>query len=259
MSYPCARPACGSCPGSAIPGCHRGLRWLAVWWRCSPDCSHRARGSDWGSEVPRVSPWPTMRSVIRPPGADYLAGCREATVSKKWSGDYDGGAGNSNGGGGLAAMCYPPYGPECHSTATCEPPACVSPVHTVVLPVRTRQPPGRAMAPDQEASSARLDADSQPPSSGRGPWWLATVGGSSGITALILQDHAVAWAILAGFSAWLIQNVIIAWIKSRNGSPAGGARSETPTIAVRSTGAGQGASGLARHQHRHRVRRWCRR
>ena len=77
------------------------------------------------------------------------------------------------------------------------------------------------MAPDQEASSARLDADSQPPSSGRGPWWLATVGGSSGITALILQDHAVAWAILAGFSAWLIQNVIIAWIKSRNGSPAG--------------------------------------
>ena len=36
---------------------------------------------------------------IRPPGADYLAGGREATVSKKWSGDYDGGAGNSNSGG----------------------------------------------------------------------------------------------------------------------------------------------------------------
>src|SRR5271166_5534412 len=54
------------------------------------------QGCDWGSEVSRVSPWPTMRSVIRPPGADYLVGWRETTVSKKWSGDYDGGAGNSN-------------------------------------------------------------------------------------------------------------------------------------------------------------------
>ena len=25
-----------------------------------------------------------MRSVIRPPGADYLVGWREATVTKKW-------------------------------------------------------------------------------------------------------------------------------------------------------------------------------
>jgi len=28
-----------------------------------------------------------MRSVIRPPGADYLVGWWETTVSKKWSGD----------------------------------------------------------------------------------------------------------------------------------------------------------------------------
>ena len=76
------------------------------------------------------------------------------------------------------------------------------------------------MAPDREASNARLDGDSQPPSSGSGPWWLATVGGSSGITALILQDHAVAWVILAAFGAWLIHNVIIAWISSRNSGSA---------------------------------------
>jgi len=35
----------------------------------------------------------------RPPGADYLVGWRETTVSKKWSGDHDGGVGNSNSGG----------------------------------------------------------------------------------------------------------------------------------------------------------------
>jgi hypothetical protein len=72
-----------------------GSLWVALQSRL---LSSR-QGCDWGSEVSRVSPWPTMRSVIRPPGADYLVGWREATVSKKWSGDYDGGAGNSNSGG----------------------------------------------------------------------------------------------------------------------------------------------------------------
>lgn len=43
----------------------------------------------------------------------------------------------------------------------------------------------------------------------RGPWWSATVGGSSGITALALQDHQAAWVILAAFSAWLAHNVIM--------------------------------------------------
>jgi len=60
-----------------------------------------------------------------------------------------------------------------------------------------------------------ISGDHQPPSSGRGPWWLATIGGSTGVTALILQDHQAAWAILAAFSAWLIHNVIITWIKDK--------------------------------------------
>ena len=95
----CLVSACGSCLGSAILGSHRG----AALARCVVALQSRLlssrQGCDWGSEVSRVSPWPPMRSVIRPPGADYLVGWRETTVSKKWSGDYDGGVGNSNSGG----------------------------------------------------------------------------------------------------------------------------------------------------------------
>jgi hypothetical protein len=60
-----------------------------------------------------------------------------------------------------------------------------------------------------------IPGDSQPPPSGHGPWWLATVGGSSGITALVLQDHQAAWVILAAFSAWLAHNMVITWIKNK--------------------------------------------
>jgi hypothetical protein len=62
-------------------------------------------------------------------------------------------------------------------------------------------------------------ANHQQPSS-RGPRWAATIGGTTGITALILQDHPIAWVILAGFIAWLIHDVIIAWISRRPGSGA---------------------------------------
>jgi hypothetical protein len=60
-----------------------------------------------------------------------------------------------------------------------------------------------------------ISGDNQPPSSGRGPWWLATIGGSSGITALVLQDHQAAWVILVAFHSWLIHNLLITWIKIR--------------------------------------------
>ncbi len=66
-----------------------------------------------------------------------------------------------------------------------------------------------------------ISGDSQPSPSGRGPWWLATVGGSSGITALVLQDHQVAWIVLAAFSAWLAHNVVITWIKYKTPSNRG--------------------------------------
>jgi hypothetical protein len=60
-----------------------------------------------------------------------------------------------------------------------------------------------------------ISGDNHPKSSGRGPWWLATIGSSSGITALVLQDHQAAWVILVAFNAWLIHNVLITWIKVR--------------------------------------------
>jgi hypothetical protein len=45
-----------------------------------------------------------------------------------------------------------------------------------------------------------------------GPWWAAAAGGGGGITAAVLQDHELAWAILAAFTAWLIHNVVIIWL-----------------------------------------------
>jgi hypothetical protein len=49
----------------------------------------------------------------------------------------------------------------------------------------------------------------------RGPWWAAAVGGGGGIVAAVLQDHELAWAILAAFTAWLIHNVVITWLSRR--------------------------------------------
>jgi hypothetical protein len=45
---------------------------------------------------------------------------------------------------------------------------------------------------------------------GRDPWWAAA-GGGGGIVAAILQDHALGWAIVVAFTAWLIHNIVIAW------------------------------------------------
>jgi len=58
---------------------------------------------------------------------------------------------------------------------------------------------------------------SQPPSHGRGPWWAATIGGSSGMAALVLQDHTAAWAIVIAFTAWLAHNIVITWIRYQAG------------------------------------------
>jgi hypothetical protein len=38
----------------------------------------------------------------------------------------------------------------------------------------------------------------------------AAAGG--GIVAAILQDHALGWAIVVAFTAWLIRNMVIAWL-----------------------------------------------
>jgi hypothetical protein len=70
---------------------------------------------------------------------------------------------------------------------------------------------------EKDSPDMTISGDNQPPPSGRGPWWLAAIGGSSGITALVLQDHQAAWVILVAFNAWLIHNVVITWIK--DGSP----------------------------------------
>jgi hypothetical protein len=59
----------------------------------------------------------------------------------------------------------------------------------------------------------------RPPSRDRGPWWVAAAGGGGGITAAVLQYHGIAWAIVAAFTAWLIHNVIIAWLtRDRSGN-----------------------------------------
>lgn len=55
-------------------------------------------------------------------------------------------------------------------------------------------------------------ANQQPPANGRGPWWVAAAGGGGGIVAAILQDHALGRAIVVAFTAWLIHNIVIAWL-----------------------------------------------
>jgi hypothetical protein len=52
----------------------------------------------------------------------------------------------------------------------------------------------------------------QPSASNRCPCWFAAAGGGGGIVAAILQDHALGWAIAVAFTAWLIHNIVIAWL-----------------------------------------------
>jgi hypothetical protein len=54
--------------------------------------------------------------------------------------------------------------------------------------------------------------DQQPSSHGHGPWWVAAAGGGGGIVAAILQDHTLGWAIVVAFTAWLLHNIVIAWL-----------------------------------------------
>lgn len=53
---------------------------------------------------------------------------------------------------------------------------------------------------------------SQRPATGRDPWRVAAAGGGGGIVAAILQDHGLGWAIVVAFTAWLIHNIVIAWL-----------------------------------------------
>ncbi len=57
----------------------------------------------------------------------------------------------------------------------------------------------------------------QPPANDHGPWWVAAAGGGGGggVVAAILQDHALGWAIVVSFTAWLIHNIVIAWLTKR--------------------------------------------
>jgi len=57
------------------------------------------------------------------------------------------------------------------------------------------------------------DASRQSSPNDRSPWWVAAAGGGGGIMAAVLQDHALGWAIVVGFIAWLIHNIAIAWIR----------------------------------------------
>ena len=45
------------------------------------------------------------------------------------------------------------------------------------------------------------------------PYRVAAVGGGGSIMAAVLQDHALGWAIVVAFIAWLIHNIAIAWIR----------------------------------------------
>jgi len=60
-----------------------------------------------------------------------------------------------------------------------------------------------------------VSRDSSP--NGRGPWWVAAAGGGGGIMAAVLQDHALGWPIVVVFTAWLIYNIVIAWL-SKDGT-----------------------------------------
>lgn len=52
----------------------------------------------------------------------------------------------------------------------------------------------------------------EPPATSHGPWCVAAAGGGGSIVAAILQDHDLGWAIVVAFTAWLIHNIVIAWL-----------------------------------------------
>lgn len=55
----------------------------------------------------------------------------------------------------------------------------------------------------------------EPPADGHGPWWMAAAGGGGGIVAAILQDHDLGWVMVVAFTAWLVHNIVIAWLSRR--------------------------------------------
>jgi uncharacterized membrane protein YcaP (DUF421 family) len=57
---------------------------------------------------------------------------------------------------------------------------------------------------------AKASGNHQPPAND--PWWIAATGGGGGIVAAILQDHVLGWAIVVAFTAWLVHNIVIAWL-----------------------------------------------
>ena len=52
----------------------------------------------------------------------------------------------------------------------------------------------------------------EPPADGRGPWWVAAAGGGGGIVAAILHDPMLGWVMVVAFIAWLVHNIVIAWL-----------------------------------------------
>lgn len=63
---------------------------------------------------------------------------------------------------------------------------------------------------------AKIQAASRPAAAAPGGS-VAAAGGGGGIVAAVLQDHALGWAILVAFIAWLIHNIMIAWLSKGNG------------------------------------------
>jgi len=59
---------------------------------------------------------------------------------------------------------------------------------------------------------ASEDSSRPEPPGGRAPWWVAAAGGGGGITAAVLQDHPLAWAVLVAFTLWLAHDLLIAWL-----------------------------------------------
>lgn len=55
----------------------------------------------------------------------------------------------------------------------------------------------------------------EPPANGHGPWWVAAADGRGGIVAAILQDHELGWVMVVAFTAWLVHNIVIAWLSKR--------------------------------------------
>jgi hypothetical protein len=62
---------------------------------------------------------------------------------------------------------------------------------------------------------AKDGSSPQPPADGRGPWWVAAAGGGGGIVAAITQNHTLGWALVVAFIAWLVHDILMAWLSGR--------------------------------------------